>query len=192
MTCQNRRVPDSTPRSRPFITAILFIVLGAVGLHAAFALTLEKIETLVNPTAALSCDFSILVQCGANLSSAQGAVFGFPNPLIGLMAWPVVILIGVAMLAGARFARWFWIGFNVGIVGALCFVIWLISQSIFVLGTLCPYCMETWAVVIPLFWLVTLFNLREGHIPVSAAVRRFATSAYGWIPLIQLNVTAYL
>lgn len=206
MTCQNQRVPDSMPRSRPLVTAILLIVLGVIGLHAAFVLTVERVESLINPGEALSCDFSILVQCGANLGSAQGSIFGFPNSLIGLMAWPIVIFIGVAILAGARFARWFWVGFNLGIAGALAFVIWLIAQSIFVLGTLCPYCMQTWAVVIPLFWMVTLFNLREGHIPASASLRRFSAAAYSWVPVltlasylvvaviaqVQLNVTAYL
>ena len=41
-------------------------------------------------------------------------------------------------------------------------MIWLIGQSIFVLGTLCPWCMLVWLVTIPLFWVVTLRNAREG------------------------------
>ena len=94
-------------------------------------------------------------------------MFGFPNPFIGLMAWPVVITIGVALLGGVRFPRWFWAGFNVGVAGALVFVGWLIAQSIYVLDVLCPWCMLTWAVTIPTFWAVTLYNLREGNIPGS-------------------------
>ncbi|MGO7984296.1 vitamin K epoxide reductase family protein, partial [Rhizobium johnstonii] len=76
--------------------------------------------------------------------------------------------IGVALLARARFAAWFWIGFNVGVLGALALVIWLMSESIFVLGTLCPWCLVTWAVVIPLFWIVTIDNLRTGRIRTTA------------------------
>jgi uncharacterized membrane protein len=176
-----------TERAKPsYLLGIVLAILGAVGLYAAFALTIEKFQTLENPDAALSCDFSLLVQCGANLSSWQGSLFGFPNPVIGLICWSVVITIGVALLAGARFARWFWLGFNLGVLGALVFVIWLMGQSIFIIGTLCPWCMVTWAVVIPLFWLVTLDNLRTGRIPAGAGMRRLAASAYGWIPLITL------
>ena len=85
------------------------------------------------------------------------------------------ITIGVALLAGATFARWFWIAFNVGVAGALVFVGWLIAQSIYVLDVLCPWCMLTWAVTIPLFWVVTLYNLRTrtySGIGTCAAARR--------------------
>ncbi|SMH37680.1 Uncharacterized membrane protein [Rathayibacter oskolensis] len=166
--------------------AVLLIVLGAVGWTAAFALTIDKFTALTDPTTGLGCDFSLLVQCSANLNSPQGAVFGFPNPLIGVAAWIAPIVVGAGLLAGARFARWFWALFTLGFVFALGFVIWLIGTSLFVLGTLCPWCMLTWAVVIPSFWLVTLRTLRDGLFPVPAAVRRAAGAAYGWIPFITL------
>ncbi len=59
-------------------------------------------------------------------------MFGFPNPFIGLMAWPVVITIGVAILAGAEFSAGR-TGLNVGAAGALVFAGWSIAQSIYVL-----------------------------------------------------------
>lgn len=179
-------MPEKASMRPTVVQGILLIILGAVGLLAAFALSLEKIHVLQDPDAQLGCDFSLLVQCGANLNSPQGAVFGFPNPFMGLMAWPVVITIGVALLNNTRFARWFWIGLNVGTAAALAFVVWLIATSIFALSTLCPWCMVTWAVVIPLFWIVTLENLRTGRIPGGAGVRRVAEAAYSWIPLITL------
>lgn len=147
---------------RPWALAIFLIVVGVLGWWAAFALTLDKFALLENPDADLDCNFSKFVQCGANLASWQGAVFGFPNPLIGLGGFVAPIAVGVGLLAGARYSRWFWIAFNVGVAGALTFVIWLIGQSIFVLGTLCPWCMLVWSVTIPLFFVVTLRNLREG------------------------------
>lgn len=177
---------DAPAPRRPILFAALLVVLGITGWIAAFALTLDKFAALTDPSTGLGCDFSILVQCSANLDSPQGAVFGFPNPLIGVAAWIAPIVVGVGLLAGARFDRWFWAVFNLGFVLALGFVIWLITQSVFLLGTLCPWCMLTWAVVIPAFWLVTLRNLREGVFPVPASVRRFAGAAYGWIPFITL------
>jgi uncharacterized membrane protein len=152
--------PDAS--HRPIALAVFLIIAGALGWWASFSLTIDKILVLQNPDADLDCNFSVLVQCGANLVSWQGSVFGFPNPLLGLGGFVAPIAVGVGLLAGARFAAWFWIAFNAGIAGALAFVIWLISQSIFVLGTLCPWCMLVWSVTIPLFWIVTARNLADG------------------------------
>ena len=179
-------MPETPVAKRPVALGIFFIVAGVIGWYAAFALTIEKFVTLTNPTEALGCDFSVLVQCRANLESWQGSLFGFPNPVIGLAAWIAPVVVGVALLSGARFARWFWVLFNLGVVAALAFVLWLISQSVFVLGTLCPWCMVTWSVTIPLFWALTLYNLREGNIPVPERARRVAGSLYSWVAVITL------
>jgi len=179
-------VPFTTSKKPPVGLAIFLIIAGAIGFAAAFALTLDKFTMLQDPTAQLSCNFSVLVGCSTNLGSWQGAVFGFPNPLIGVAAWSVVITIGAAILAGARFARWFWLGLNVGVAGALAFVIWLMGQSFFVLDVLCPWCMVTWTVTIPVFLAVTLYNLKTGIIPGSARVRRMAAGAYSWIFVITI------
>ena len=183
-------MPTAQSHSRPTGLAVWLIIAGAIGWSAAFALTMERLNLLENPGSAASCDFSPLVQCTRNLESWQGAVFGFPNPVIGLAAWIAPVVVGVALLAGARFARWFWVAFNIGVVAALAFVIWLIGQSVFVLGTLCPWCMVTWAATIPLFWAVTLYNLREGNLPVPERVRRVASALYGWVP--ALTIGSYL
>jgi uncharacterized membrane protein len=164
--------------------AIWLIVAGIVGWVAAFALTVEKFHLLENPGSSASCDFSILVQCGKNLDSAQGAVFGFPNPILGLTGWVAPIVVGAAVLAGARFARWFWLLFWAGIAFAFTFVLWLIGQSIFSLGTLCPWCMVTWIVTIPTFYAVTVHLLRAGIIPVPDGARRVAAAVMAWVPLL--------
>lgn len=169
---------------RPIVLAIVLIVTGAIGWYSAFELTLAKFEVLVDPDASLGCNFSLLVQCGTNLSSWQGELFGFPNPVLGLAGFVAPIAVGAALLAGARFDRWFWIAFNVGVAGALAFVIWLISQSIFVLGTLCPWCMVVWAVTIPLFWIVTLYNLKSGTIALPDRAQKLFGTLYGYVPVL--------
>lgn len=178
---------DTLAPRRPIALAVFLIVAGALGWWASFSLTIDKILVLQNPDADLDCNFSVLVQCGANLVSPQGSVFGFPNPLLGLGGFVAPIAVGVGLLAGARFARWFWIAFNVGIAGALAFVIWLISQSIFVLGTLCPWCMLVWSVTIPLFWIVTARNLAEGAF--GGALVGFGRALSSWA--IPVTVISY-
>ena len=151
---------DGVLRDR--IVAVLLIVIGAVGWFASAQLTIERVLLAADANAQLNCDFSLIVQCGKNLGSWQGSVFGFPNPLLGLGGFVAPIAVGVGMLAGARYARWFWIAFNAGMLGAIAFVGWLISQSVFSLGTLCPWCMLVWSVTIPGFFIVTFRNLAAG------------------------------
>jgi uncharacterized membrane protein len=172
------------PPTRNVPLGAAVIVFGIIGWWAAFALTADKVLLGLEPSADLGCNVSLLVQCGANLESWQGSVFGFPNPLIGVVAWAAVMVVGCLILARTRLAPWFWIIFNVGVAAALAFVIWLISQSIFMLGTLCPWCMVTWAVTIPLFWTVTLHNVAEGRF--GDRTRRILGPAFGWVPAISI------
>ena len=172
---------------RPWIFGIFLIVAGAAGWWAAFQLTLDKFAVLAHPGTVLNCNLSVLVQCGKNLGSAQGSAFGFPNPVIGLGGFAAVIAVGVSLLAGAQFARWYWIAFNLGIAGALAFVIWLIGQSIFSLGTLCPWCMLVWLVTIPLFWVVTFRNLGQGVYGEGA--RRAGVVLMSWV--VPISVICY-
>ncbi|MEZ3160834.1 vitamin K epoxide reductase family protein [Microbacterium sp. BWT-B31] len=176
----------SAVHTRPTVMAVWLVIAGTIGWWAAYSLTMERLHLLENPGSQASCDFSPLVQCGKNLVSWQGSVFGFPNPILGLAGWMAPIVVGVAILAGARFARWFWLLFGLGMTFAFGFVIWLIAQSIFVLGTLCPWCMVTWVVTIPSFYVVTLHVLRTGLLPAPAAVRRGADALMSWVPLLAV------
>ena len=175
---------DAAPVRRPLPLAIVLIVTGAIGWYAAFALTLDKLAVLENPQADLDCNFSVLVQCGVNLGSWQGSLLGFPNPLLGLGGFVAPIAVGVALLAGASFARWFWITFNVGVLGAFAFCLWLAYQSIFNLGTLCPWCMLVWSVTIPMFWALTLANARAGRL--GAGLQPLGARLFGWVPVITI------
>jgi uncharacterized membrane protein len=182
------RVTDTAPYKRPLPLAILLVVGGFFGFLAAFELTLDKFQVLEHPASAssLSCDFSVIVQCSKNLESPEGSAFGFPNPVLGLAGYFALIVVGMTLLAGARVARWYWITLNVGVLFAMSFVVFLITKSIFHLGTLCPWCMVVWAVTIPIFLSVTFYNLATGNIPVPPGARKFFGSARTWIPLITL------
>lgn len=173
-------------RTRPTALAVWLVIAGVVGWWAAFSLTMERFHLLMDPGSTASCDINPLVQCTKNLDSWQGSVFGFPNPLIGLAAWVAPIVVGVAILAGARFARWFWMLFLAGVTFAFGFVLWLIGQSLFDLRTLCPWCMVTWIVTIPTFYAVVLHVLRSGILPAPAGLRKAAGRLASWVPLMAV------
>lgn len=182
----NREHASLTARPVEWVFGCWLIIAGVIGELAAFVLTLEKFASLADPDHLASCDYSVLVQCTANLNAWQGSAFGFPNPIIGLVGWMAPIVVGAALLSGARFSRWFWMLFNLGIAAALGFVIWLISQSIFELGTLCPWCLVTWSVTIPTFFVVTLRNLAAGVFGGGERTRRLGASLRTWVVPITI------
>ncbi|KXK63844.1 Vitamin K epoxide reductase [Micromonospora rosaria] len=141
------------------VTAWILTVGGAVGLLAAATLTVEKINLLADPSYVPTCSLNPILSCGSVMTTPQAEVFGFPNPLIGIAGFAVVTTVGVLALAGVPLPRWFWLGLQAGVTFGVVFVHWLIYQSVYVIGALCPYCMVVWAVTIPIFLYTTLRTL---------------------------------
>lgn len=175
-------------RTRPIGYAVWLIIAGVIGWFAAFQLTLDKIIQAGNPGADLSCNVSVMIQCSKNLDSWQGELFGFPNPILGIAGWMAPIFVGVAVLAGARFPRWFWATFGVGVLLAFVFVCWLIGQSLYApnLGVLCPWCMLTWSMTIPTFFATVLHLIRNGTLSGNEKTQERAGRLMVWVPLATI------
>ena len=161
--------------------ATLLTVAGAVGFVAAFVLAVERIALLEDPEYVPTCSFNPILSCGSAMQTWQAEAFGFPNPLIGIAAFAVVTTIGVVLLTGATLPRWFWLGLDAGALLGVVFVHWLIVQSLYSIGALCPYCVIVWIVTIPIFWYVTVHNLQAGHLPAPGSVRRFTLRDRGLV-----------
>ncbi|WP_436763494.1 vitamin K epoxide reductase family protein [Streptosporangium sp. V21-05] len=176
----------------PRLLSWLLVIGGAVGLLAAFVLTVEKIALLKDPDYVPSCSVNPVLSCGSIMTTPQAELFGFPNPLLGVAGFAVVVTAGAALLAGAAFGRWFWLGLQAGVTCGAVLVHWLILQSLYVIGALCPYCMIVWAVTIPLFWYVTVHNLVRGHLPGGAPGAPGAPGAAGGTPARGARVVEFL
>lgn len=142
----------------------LSLLSGIIGFFASFQLLTEYIKTLQIEDYVANCSFSVLVSCSPNMGSWQGSLFGFSNTIIGIAAFTIPILLGVALIAGVRFPGWWWKAYSVGLALGFSFILWLSYQSVFSLHTLCPWCMVVWSVMIPLFWAsVSHFFGSESH-----------------------------
>ena len=131
-----RPTSHSTPtRATTGHAHVLMTITGAIGLAAAFQLTVDKFTLLQNKIdgvdTALSCDFSAFVSCGGVMDSAQAEAFGFPNSIIGIIGFTVVMALGVMLWTGAPVARWVWTGLQLGCLFGIGFVTWLQFQSIY-------------------------------------------------------------
>lgn len=175
----------------PFIAAILLIVSGLIGFYGSFKLVVEKYDLLEHPNKGLGCDINPFVSCSTVIDSWQSHLFGFPNPIIGVAGFMIPVTIGFAILAGARFARWFWVAMNIGFLVAWLFVTFLFTQTVFFIGALCPWCMLVWSTTIPLFWVFTVWNIARGNITenerVQRAMRRFLPFSWA-IPVVNALV----
>lgn len=179
--------------------AYLLIVGSAIGLLMAFIISLEKIHLLQDPSYIPECSINPIISCGNVMKSKQAAAFGFPNPFIGLMGYAVSLTIGMAMLAGAKFKRWFWLGLQLASILAVMFCMYLFYQAVYRIGSLCPYCIVVWTVTIPIFLYTTIWNVRNGFLRVKGKtklVADFVDKHHGdilftWYLLIFLGILTH-
>lgn len=148
------------------IFPISLVLLGITGWIASFSLTLERFKVAADPAATTACDISPFLSCKSVMLSEQAALLGFPNPLIGIAAFMAPIVVGMAILAGATFKSWFWQLFLLGTILGMSFVLWLFSQAAYSIGSLCMYCIVSWIAMIPIFWSVLGYAMKEGHLVI--------------------------
>ncbi|WP_031088618.1 vitamin K epoxide reductase family protein [Streptomyces sp. NRRL WC-3549] len=148
----------------------LLVVTSALGLLASFVITVDKFELLMDPGFVPACTLNPVLSCTDVMRSEQASVFGFPNPLIGLIGFAVVLGVGAGVLAGARYRPWYWLGLNLGTLAGAVFCMWLMTQALYDIGALCLWCVLVWVVTVFLFWHTTLHNLRHGVLPAPRAL----------------------
>lgn len=141
----------------PAPSAWWVLIAGVIGLVASMALTIEKFKILLDPHYVPPCNVNPIVSCGSVMTTPQASLLGFPNPLLGIIGFTVVTVTGVLAVAKVPLPQWYWIGLTVGTLIGATLVHWLIFQSLYRIGALCPYCMVVWAVTIPL--LVVLVSI---------------------------------
>ncbi|MBB5935613.1 vitamin K epoxide reductase family protein [Streptomyces zagrosensis] len=178
------------------IFAWLLILTGAAGLLAAWIITLDKNHILEykaeGKVYSPGCSINPIVSCGSIMESDQAEAFGFPNPMLGLIAYGIVICVGVSLLAGARFPRWYWLTFNAGCLFGVVFCTWLQYQSLYDIGALCLWCCLAWAATIVMFCYVTGFNLKHGFLPAPDGLKRGLLEFHWVVPVLWMGAIAML
>jgi uncharacterized membrane protein len=178
-------------RTLPF----LLIVGGAIGFLASFVLSIDKFKLLENPHFHPLCSINPVISCVSVANTPQASAFDFPNMFMGIAGFAMVLAVGMAMLAGGKFKPWFWRLFNVGPLLGIIFIHWLFFQSVYRINALCIYCMIVWSVTTPIFWYVTLFNLREKNLPTPKPLRAavaFLQTNHGLVLALWYILIAFL
>lgn len=174
------------------------LVFGVIGLITSFILSVEEIHLIKNPDAVLSCSINVALNCSEVMKTWQASVFGFPNMLIGLMAYPVVITTAVVALTGVKLPRWYWMVANICFGLGAVFAYWLFFQSVYIIQILCPWCLVITFSTTILLATITHYNFRENIFGLSkktnGRVQSFIAKDYGklltasWIVLLMALV----
>jgi len=144
----------------------ILVISSIIGTFASTMITAEKFDLLQHPNQQFICDLNPIISCGSVMKSEQAHAFGFMNTYIGLLGFPVLVTIGMAMFAGAKFKRWFWLGLQAGLTLGVAFAYWLLFESMYRIRALCPYCLSVDVALTAVWWYVTLYNFYEGNLPV--------------------------
>ncbi|WP_329464580.1 vitamin K epoxide reductase family protein [Streptomyces sp. NBC_01431] len=183
---------DATGLDGSRALAWLLVLTGVAGLVASWVITLDEFALLKDPHFVPACSLNPVVSCGNVMKSAQASVFGFPNPMLGLVAYGLVVCAGASLLAGGRFGRWYWLTLNAGGLFGVCFVSWLQFESLYRINSLCLWCCLAWAATIVMFWYVTSFTLRNGPLPAPGWVRSLL-SEFTWVlPVLHAGAIGML
>jgi uncharacterized membrane protein len=172
--------------------AWLVVLSGAASLLASWVITLDEFELLRNPNFVPGCSLNPVISCGSIMKSAQASVFGFPNPMLGLVAYGIVVCVGMSLLGGGRFGRWYWLTLNTGALAGVVFVSWLQFESLYRIDALCLWCCLAWVATIVLFWRVTALNVVNSALPAPSWARPLFAE-FGWaVPVLHIGVVGVL
>lgn len=179
-------------------TFSIMLAAGLAALIAAFTLTLEKFHLYEDPNAILSCSINVVLNCSTVMQTWQSSVFGFPNMIIGLMAYAVVVTVALAGLVGVKFPRWWLISANIGFLLGLIFSYWLFFQSLYAIEVLCPWCLIVTTATTLIFSSMLHYNLYHNVFTLSkkanGIAQRFLAGGFhqmivlAWIALMVVLV----
>jgi uncharacterized membrane protein len=164
--------------------------MGIIGVLSSGAIITERINLLKNPGEDLSCDLNPLFSCGTVMSSAQANTFGFPNPMLGLVFFGMLLaFVGLGFIK-TEFPE---ITKKLGLVAAsfgAIFSLYLFSQTTYVIGAICLYCVAVWFASFITFSEFLHINLSEkvrGTFPFSPSWALGTVMFFTVIALIYLR-----
>ncbi len=133
---------------------------GAIGLIASFLEVVEYQQVLKNAHTTLTCDLNSVFNCSPVLTAWQGKLFGFPNAMLCMIFFTLMLGTALAGLTGGTLVRKFRLSLQGIALFFLGFALWFFWESIYRIGALCILC---------IFCLFGLLLLNWGWMRINAA-----------------------
>lgn len=172
---------------RQNLAAFIMLIGSALGLLASFMLSIEALILAKNSHAVLSCDLNSVLSCSTVANHWSATILGFPNSFIGVMTLPVMVTIAVALLAGAKFPKWFMQAAQAGAIVGMVFAAWMFYMSYAEIGALCPWCLTLDAGMTLIFFGLTRYNILRKNISWRGA-QKFVSGGYDALIAVSVIV----
>lgn len=164
---------------------------GVVGLTASFLETIEYQEILKNSHAQLVCNLNSVFSCGNVLNSWQSKIFGFPNSMLCMVFFTLMLTAGLVGLTGGVLVPKLRLWLHGIATFFLGFALWFMWESTFRVHALCILCLFCLAGLLTLNWgwlrtnvdILPMSNRRRKQL--QAAMRQGADT-FAWLVLAIL------
>lgn len=113
---------------------------SVIGLIASFMQMMDKITLLKDSGTALSCNINSTLSCSTVLNSQQASVLGPPNAFISTIMFCFFLAIGLARITDSTISKKMRLITQSLAIFTLAFGLWFLAQSIFVIQSLCIFC----------------------------------------------------
>ncbi len=122
---------------------VFFIVFfGVIGTFVSAKLLTLEFHSLKSTISVFSvCTINSLFDCSSVASSKYSEIFGFPNMVLGLIYYPVIITFFGLLLFKEKISRNMLLLMLLPIFGGLFFSFYLLHISLFILFKICIYCL---------------------------------------------------
>lgn len=188
---------NTNENNRTFFIVFVFSILA---LFASFMLTIDHFAILQNPNTKLNCSINVILNCSTVMQTWQSSLFGFPNTVIGLISYSVLVTIAVIALTGVKLKKFFMVLVNFAALAGIIFSEWLAYESIYVIQVLCPYCLIVLFSTIFIFAAITHYNLRNNNFnfksKLNKNVQKFLDKEYDkllvfvWVSIILFMIVS--
>lgn len=162
----NVRKSQLHPRTVTWQRALPYVLLigGIIGMLASFMLTYDKIHVLQNPDYKPACNINPILSCGSVMQTEQASLLGVPNTIFGLIAFSMLTTFAFLLIAGAKVKRWIWQAAQLVATAGVIFMHYLFFEAVWRIHAICPWCFVVWMITIPIFYSITVYNLRENNL----------------------------
>jgi uncharacterized membrane protein len=138
---------DTPAIPTPSLAAIIAsFALSLAGLGISIYLTIAHFAG----TQVLACAENGVINCAKVTTSPQSYVFGIPVAILGLGFYIVMTAINLPLVWRLQY-RWVHIARLVLVGTGICFVLYLVSAELFIIGSICLWCTGVHLVTFALF-----------------------------------------
>lgn len=141
-----------------------------IGFLASFWQIIEKIALLQNSSATLVCNINSVFSCSNILNAWQSSVFGFPNSLMCVAFFAVMMTAGLVGWTGGTIYKNLRLVFQGATLFFIGFGFWYLWQSIFAVGSLCVFCIFCYGGVLAVSY--SWLRLNQNDLPIGKKAKK--------------------